>query len=103
MPDESPAFDLVCRLLGERTDLTVSQVRGTVRLALQEAGLFDSVVTHAEMAVVARRLLAQELAAGGVPDAEALCASLADRIATVPDERVEDTPDAVFARLGLAS
>jgi len=103
MPDESPAFDLVCRQLGERTDLTVSQIRGTVRLALQEAGLFDSVVTHAEMAVVARRLLAHELAAGGVPDAGALCAALAEQLASVPDERVEDTPDAVFARLGLAS
>lgn len=103
MSDPSPAFSLVCRLLGERTELNPVQIRGTVRLALQEGGLFDSVVTHAEMAVVARRLLARELAAGGVPDAEALCASLAERLAAIRDERVDDTPDAVFARLGLAT
>jgi hypothetical protein len=103
MADESPAFVLVCTALAERTELNVSQVRGTVRLALQEAGLFDSVVSHAEMAVVARKLLPQELAAGGVPDADALCEELAERLAATPDERTDDTPDAVFARLGLAS
>jgi len=103
MADESPAFVLVCDVLAQKTDLTLAQVRGSVRLALQEAGLFDSVVTHAQMAVVAKKLLAQELAAGGVVAADALCASLAERLASLPDEPVEDTPDAVFARLGLAS
>jgi len=99
--DESAAFLLTCEVLAERTPLTPVQVRGTVRLALQEAGLFPECLTHAEMAVVARKLLARELAAGGVPDAEPLCEELARRLEAVPDEAPEDSPDAVFARLGL--
>lgn len=103
MADESAAFQLACSVLEKRTDLTLTQVRGTVRLALQEAGLFDSLVTHAEMSVVATKLLARELRAGGVADADALCESLSERLASISDPEVNDTPDAVFARLGVGS
>lgn len=103
MADEAAAFALTCDLLEERTGLNVAVIRGTVRLALQEAGLFDSRVSHAEMAVVAKKLLPRELGLGGMHDADEVCAEVAARLETVPDEDTEDTPDAVFARLGLAS
>ena len=101
--DEAPAFTLTCKVLEQRTDLSAVLIRGTVRLALQEAGLFDSAVTHQEMAVVARKLLPRELSAGGVEGAEAVCGELATRLDETPDEVDDQTPDAVFARLGLAS
>lgn len=103
MSDEAAAFAFTCRALEERTALTPIQIRGTVRLAIREAGLFDSQVTHAEMSVVAAKLLPRELTAGGVDDAEALCESLSERLAEIPDAEAGDTPDAVFARLGARS
>ncbi len=101
MAEESAAFTLACITLGELTELNRVQIRGSVRLALREAGLFDSQVTHAEMAVVAKRVLPPELTAGGVEDAERIGHALADRLSAIPDAPSEDAPDAVFARLGI--
>ena len=103
MADEAAAFTLTCELLDQRTELNIAQIRGTVRLALQEAGLFDTRVSHAEMAVVAEKLLPRELAAGGVVDAEELCRALSSRLSATPDREVRDSPDAVFARLGVTA
>lgn len=103
MADESLAFITACEVIGERTELTTAQARGTVRLALQEAGLFDSQVKPSEMRVVARTLLAKELAAGGVEAVEAVCEAVSARLAQVPESATEDSPDAIFARLGLGT
>jgi hypothetical protein len=98
--DESPAFLAACETIVERTGMAAALVRGTVRLALREGGLSDEAVSAAQLTVVARSLLASELAAGGVADAESVCAAVAERLLGVEDAAREDSPETVFARLG---
>lgn len=102
MAEESAAFMATCQNLEELSGLPRIQARGTVRLAIQEAGLFDNRVTAAEMIVVVKSVLARELEDSGLADAEALCERLAERLAAVVDDVADDSPEEVFARLGVA-
>lgn len=103
MGDESRAFAATCAVIQDRTELDPAVVRGSVRLALREAGLFDAEVTAAEMAVVTKTLLPGELRAGGVDDAEAVCEAIRARLGTIREDVRDDSPDAVFARLGVTA
>jgi len=103
MAEDSLAFAAACQVVEELTELSGAQIRGTVRLALREAGLFDSRVTSSQLSVVAKGLLVRELRAGGVADAEAVCEAVRARLASIPDVTNDDSPDAVFARLGLVT
>jgi hypothetical protein len=103
MAEDSLAFTVACEVVERLSGLTSVQARGSVRLALREAGLFDSQVTSSQLSVVARGMLVRELRAGGVADAEAVCEQVRARIAAVPDVTSDDSPDAVFARLGLVA
>lgn len=99
MPD-SAAFASVSTQIEEQTDLDRLEARGTVRLALQKAGLDAATVTPGQMAVVLERVLPGELEGRGVTDAGDLCRRVAGSVAALPDEGGQDTPDAVFQRLG---
>lgn len=101
MADESLAFATASRVVEERTGFSPAQARGTVRLALQEAGLFDAEVTASQMSVVAGTLLDRELRGGGVVDADAVCEAVRAALAGLPELLPDDAPEAVFARLGL--
>lgn len=102
MPD-SNAFATVSREIESRTELDRLEARGTVRLALQQAGLDAGSVTPGQMAVVLERVLPRELEGRGVAEAAPLCSQLASLVASLPEEgAVADTPDAVFQRLGGA-
>jgi hypothetical protein len=94
------AFDLVCDELERRTSLDRLQCRGTVRLALKEAGLDAARVVPAEMRVVLERLLPAALRARGVEASEEICQQLAGGLATLPAAPAGDTPEAIFRRLG---
>jgi hypothetical protein len=93
------AFDHVCEGLERRTSLDRLQCRGTVRLALKEAGLDAGRVRPAEMAVVLERLLPDALRSRGVEEPEALCRELAGGLAALPAAAGADTPEAIFRRL----
>jgi hypothetical protein len=99
---ESAVFDFVCDKLEQGTALDRLAVRGTVRIALKQAGLEARAVTPQQMGVVLERVLPAELASRGVDGAEALCARIRTGVAGVAAAVEVDTPDAVFQRLGGA-
>jgi hypothetical protein len=100
---DSAAFAAVSTQIEQRTDLDRLESRGTVRLALQKAGLDAASVTPRQMGVVLERVLPGELAGRGVADADGLCRNLASIVSALPEEAAGDTPDMVFQRLGSSA
>jgi hypothetical protein len=98
---EASIFDLVCAGLEQRTSFNRLEARGTVRLALKQAGLDAAQVTAVQMRAVLEKILPGELRARGVDDPDGHCRALAALLAG--RERSEDrgpaSPEAVFARL----
>lgn len=99
---DSHAFVFVCDEIERSTPFDRLEARGTVRLALKDAGLESKSVTPAQMVVVLTQLMPNELEKRGVADAARLCNSLRSRLETLPTEAVSEAPEAVFARLGGA-
>lgn len=99
---DSPVFDFLADAIERETSLDRLEARGTVRLALKQAGLGSRTVTGEQMKVVVRSVLPAELVSRGVADQAALCARLGEAIdhAGFDDGDDESSPDAVFARLG---
>lgn len=73
---DSPVFEHTCRELEQRTGLDRLAARGTVRIALRNAGLDVASVDATQMGVVLRRVLPKELGSRGVEDGEALCEAI---------------------------
>lgn len=100
---DASVFDWVCERLEEATCLDRLEARGTLRIALKAAGLEARTATRDHMRAVLTRLLPAELGSRGVDDGEAVCARLAEALATARVAEPAsggDTPDAIFARLG---
>ena len=97
---DAPAFDWVCSELEQQTTLDRLEARGTIRIALKEAGLDARSATARQLAVVVEKVLPAQLQSRGVEAGDELIASLASALAEVPDEGGAESPDAVFARLG---
>ncbi|MGH0036749.1 MAG: hypothetical protein ACQGVK_17125 [Myxococcota bacterium] len=97
---DSAAFDFVCAELEQGTSLDRLEARGTVRLALKEAGLEARSVTPDQISVVVEKLLPGELESRGIENAAGLCASIRSGLSSVSVGAQVETPDAVFQRLG---
>ena len=98
---DSPVFEFVCGELERRTPLGRLEARGTVRLALKEAGLAAGAVSVREMQVVLERVLPAALASRGIENGDALCGEIRSGAARLQDgARTAETPEAVFGRLG---
>ena len=95
----SPAFTWTCGEIERATSLSELVARGTVRLALKQAGLEAQSVSGDEMAIVLREILPRELAARAVPSPEKLCSDIALRIRGRNFEGADAVVD-VFKRLG---
>ena len=100
---ESAAFEAACTSLEQSSALDRLAARGTIRLALKQAGLEPKTVTAQQLGVVVSRLLPAELSARGVTDPEALCATLARSLEGLASGPAGETPEAVFQRLGGGS
>jgi len=100
---DTRAFDFVCTQLEAGTSLGRLEARGTVRLAVKQAGLESRGVTPDQMAVVVARILPEELSSRGVEDSAGLCASIGAGLQDLEAGEVGETPDAVFQRLGGTS
>lgn len=100
---ESNAFSVTCDALEGETSLDRLEARGTVRIALKQAGLDAASVTPHQMSVVLSEILAKELTTRGVSDGEAVCERLRRTVGVLPEESGSDAPEAVFARLGGGS
>ena len=98
---DSPAFVHACSELENATEFNTLEARGTVRLALKQAGLGAGHVTGAQLAVVMRQLMPHELEKRAVPDPASVCEQLAASLksARLDEGAAGESPEAVFARL----
>ena len=98
----STIFDFVAGEIERQTELGKLEARGTVRLALKEAGFNPSGITTEQMGVVLERVMPGELTSRGVENAESICSSLVTSIKEFRDaveEQGAASPESVFARL----
>ena len=77
---DSKAFDVLCGALEENSSLDRLEARGTVRLALKNAGLDAGSLTHEQLRVIFEKRMPDELKARGVEDAGAVVSALTDAI-----------------------
>lgn len=95
-------FDFVADELERHTDLAKLEARGTVRLALKQAGLEPRTVNREQMDVMLARLMPSELRGRGVDDPERVCQALRTSLeASCPGDSSPDaeSPEAIFRRL----
>jgi hypothetical protein len=95
-------FDRMAEQLEQLSSLNRLEARGTIRLALKQAGLNPGSVTSDQMKVVLHKVLAGELTSRGIDDAEALCERLAGDLdaAGLEAGAACDRPEEIFQRLG---
>ena len=93
-------FDFVANLLEQRTDLDGLEARGTLRIALRQAGFeAKSLAPHGVLATL-EQVLPAELAARAVADPHDVCAALADEVRRGAFESEDGSaPEDVFRRL----
>jgi len=96
---ETRAFTVVCERLESRAQLDRLVARGTIRLALKEAGLDPAAVTPGEMLVVLEKILPAQLRKRGIDSPESVCRELGASLAALPRAERGETPDHIFARL----
>jgi hypothetical protein len=96
----STAFEWLCEELEKATTLDRLEARGTVRIALKQAGLEVTTVTGDQLAVVLERVLPGELSGRGIEGADGVCQQVAARLGEIPaSPSKEDAPEDVFERL----
>lgn len=103
---DSVVFQFVSDALSERSVLEPIESRGTVRIALKQAGLSAKTVTGEQMAVVLERVLPDELEKRGIEDAPDLCRELGRRVLHLPTDAETaqtESPESIFQRLGKSS
>jgi len=96
---ESAAFEAACACLEQSGALDRLAARGTVRIALKQAGLEPKAVTPSQLGVVLEKLLPAELASRGVASPEELCVRIRKALEGVDGGARADSPEAIFARL----
>ena len=98
----STIFDFVAAELERQTNLASLEARGTVRLALKQAGLEPHTVTAEQMAVMLERLMPHEISTRGIENAEEICASLVKRVKESQFGSAPagpESPESIFRRL----
>jgi len=96
-------FDIAAEKLGESSEMDRLAARGTLRLALKQAGLDVQTLTVPQLRAVFEKLMPKELEARGVPDAAATCKAVMNHIASTAstaDLQASSSPDEIFKRLG---
>ena len=97
---DSPLFAFATAELERLTSLTKAEARGTIRLALRDAGFTADAVRAEELRVVLEKLMPRELASRRISDGEAVCQQIARGLDGIGGGASGDSPDAVFKRLG---
>ena len=95
-------FELVAQELERRTDLAKLEARGTVRLALKEAGLDARTATAEQMIVMLQKVMPDQMRSRGVEQPEQICGAIitaleSNRVAASRPEA--ESPEAIFRRL----
>lgn len=96
-------FDIAAERLEESTDMDRLAARGTLRLALKEAGLDVENLSVPQLRAVFEKLMPNELDMRGVANPAATCKAVMDDIASAAstaDLATSKSPDEIFKRLG---
>jgi hypothetical protein len=96
-------FDLAAEKLEGGTNMDRLAARGTLRIALKEAGLDAHKLTIPQLRAIFEKLMPKELDARGVSDAVAACGAIIDEITGSADAvniASSASPDDIFKRLG---
>ena len=96
-------FDIAAERLGESSDMDRLAARGTLRLALKQAGLDANNLTVSQLRAVFEKIMPKELEARGVAEAAASCRTAMDAIERAANEAelaASSSPDEIFRRLG---
>jgi hypothetical protein len=96
-------FDIASARLEESSDMDRLEARGTLRLAVKEAGLDVQSLTIPQLQAVFEKLMPKELEARGVTDSAAKCEAVMNDIASAAsttDLAASNSPDEIFKRLG---
>jgi hypothetical protein len=95
-------FEFIAGKIQQQTDLDQLEARGTVRIALKEAGLDARNVTVGQMSVMLDKTMPRELEARGVADAPGLCRGLIAGLEGFQGDAggPGESPEDVFRRLG---
>ena len=96
-------FDLAAERLEHHTALDRLQARGTLRLALKQAGLEPKGINTEQLRVLFERVLPDELENRGVGEAASVCRTVMDDVASSPaigEQPGATSPDEIFQRLG---
>ena len=96
-------FDIAAESLEGATDMDRLAARGTLRIAVKEAGLDPHKLTVAQLQAVFEKLMPKALDASGVSNATAACQVVMDEIARSADASdiaSSASPDDIFKRLG---
>ncbi len=103
MEQNATLFDVAAERLEASTEMARLAARGTLRLALKEAGLDAQNLTLPQLRVVFEKLMPKELETRGVTGAAATCITVMDEIARAAGETeraASISPDEIFKRLG---
>ena len=101
MSDESPVFERAADELESLSRMSRLEARGTLRLALKDAGLIPKTVNARSMLVVLDRVLPALLARRGVAGASDMCQAISGVVRSLTGEGNYDfdTPEKVFSRI----
>lgn len=93
-------FELLADTLEAQTSLSRLEARGTVRLALREAGLEPGKLTQRYAVAVAEKALPGALQARGIENAGDVCSAIV-RAIRASEDGAEDShrPETLFERL----
>jgi hypothetical protein len=96
-------FECAADKLETLTELDRLEARGTLRIALKEAGLDAKSLTLPHLETVFERVMPEQLKLRAVDDVQAICSAVMKevRMANVPSaEGTASSADEVFGRLG---
>lgn len=94
-------FDRASAALESASEFDKLTARGTLRLALKQAGLDPRGVTKEQMTVVLEKVIPLELESRGIDGTDGVCEAMIASVQSFEgDESPDETPEAVFSRLG---
>jgi len=96
-------FDIAADKLEESSGMDRLEARGTLRLAVKQAGLDVQNLSVPQLRTVFEKLMPKELEARGVDDAAAACRAAMKGVlstASAADPANSNSPDEIFKRLG---
>jgi len=97
----APIFEWLCAEVGTYTGFDALKSRGTVRLALQSAGLEPRTPTKEQAEVLLARVLPQELKLRGIADATVRCTQMAMALKLMRfQQTAPESAETAFGRLG---